>query len=86
MMNPVYETLFHTYGDFVLKELGSYDERDVCSHLEQFPLDKSARIRLEELFFAYYCRWSANAFALGLHLGLSLLCDDIRRVRPQQVQ
>ena len=28
----------------------------------------------------------ADAFALGLHLGLSLLCDQVRRVRPQQVQ
>lgn len=86
MMNPVYETLFLTYGDFVLKELDSYDKRDVLSHLEQFPLDKDARISLEELLFSYYCRWSTNAFAAGIHLGLSLLCDDIRRLRPQQVQ
>lgn len=82
-MNPIYETLFHTYGSSILNDLDGYDEKEICSHLDKLPLDKHARIHFEELFFDYYCRWSTNAFALGLHLGLSLLHDDIRRIRPQ---
>ena len=39
--------------------------------------------RLEELFFDRYLQWSTDAFALGLHLGLSLFHDNIRRGRAQ---
>ena len=38
----------------------------------------------EKLFATY--GWSVDAFTLGRHLGLSLLPDDVRRPRPQQVQ
>lgn len=86
MMNPIYEKLFYTYSRSVLDDLNCYDEKELLSHLDSLPLDKKTRLHLEDLFFDYYCQWSTAAFSLGLHLGLSLLCDDIRRVRPQQVQ
>lgn len=84
-MNPIYETLFETYGASVLQALdGQYDDEAILEQLEQLVPDKKARLRLEDLFFDFYNRWSVDAFALGLHLGLSLLHDNVRRVRPQQ--
>ena len=85
-MNPIYEKLFDTYGCATLKEVGNYDEDAVCALLEQYAPDQSARLALEDAFFERYLRWSADAFSLGLHLGVSLLHDQVRRVRPQQVQ
>lgn len=86
-MDSLYEKLFSSYGASVLQDLDrDYSEEEILSRLEELPLEKKARLRLEGLFFEYHHRWSVDAFTLGLHLGLSLLCDDIRRVRPQQVQ
>ena len=86
-MSSLYEKLFSSYGASVLQDLDrDYDEDEILSRLKDLPLDKKVRLRLEDLFFDCYHRWSADAFALGLHLGLSLLHDDVRRRRPQQVQ
>lgn len=85
-MNPIYEKLFDSYGCDALKEIGNYDEDAITALLEQCAPDRKARLELEDAFFDRYLRWSADAFALGLHLGLSLLHDQVRRVRPQQVQ
>ena len=85
-MNPIYEALFDTYGCPVLKEADNYDEDAITALLEQCAPDQKARWKLEDAFFDRYLRWSADAFALGLHLGLSLLHDQVRRVRSQQVQ
>lgn len=85
-MNPIYEKLFDTYGCATLKEVGNHDEDTICALLEQNAPDQGARLALEDAFFDRYLRWSADAFSLGLHLGLSLLHDQVRRVRPQQVQ
>ena len=85
-MNPIYEKLFDSYGYSNLKEADNYDEDAITALLEQYAPDRKARLELEDAFFDRYLRWSADAFALGLHLGLSLLHDQVRRVRPQQVQ
>lgn len=85
-MNPIYEKLFDTYGDYVLREADTYNEDEIAAALAKLPLDKSTTVSVCNLFFEHYCRWSVDAFSLGLHLGLSLLCDDVRRARPQQVQ
>lgn len=85
-MNPIYEVLFDTYGCSVLKEADNYDEDAITALLEQYAPDGKAQLALEDAFFDRYLRWSADAFALGLHLGLSLLHDQVRRVRSQQVQ
>lgn len=85
-MNPIYEKLFDSYGCAALKEMDNYDEDAITALLEQYAPDRKARLELEDAFFDRYLRWSNDAFALGLHLGLSLLHDQVRRVRPQQVQ
>ena len=85
-MNPIYEKLFDSYGCSILKEADNYDEDAITALLEQCAPDQKARLKLEDDFFDRYLRWSADAFALGLHLGLSLLHDQVRRVRSQQVQ
>ena len=85
-MNPIYEALFDTYGCSVLKKADNYDEDAITALLEQCAPDQKTRLELEDAFFDRYLRWSADAFALGLHLGLSLLHDQVRRVRSQQVQ
>lgn len=84
-MNPIYEKLFDTYGDSTLRDIGVYDEAEMDAEMEKLPLDKAAKIALSSILFQYYYRWSTDAFTLGLHLGLSLLHDDVRRARPQQV-
>lgn len=84
-MDSIYEKLFSTYGESVLQEAENYSEVEVLAQLDGLSLDGKTRLRLEELFYGYYTRWSTDAFALGLHLGLSLLDGEIRRLRPQQV-
>ena len=83
-MNPIYKTLFDTYGDHILREAETYDEDEINARLSELSLDEAALVQIDTLFFDYYYRWSVNAFSLGLHLGLSLVRNDIRRVRPQQ--
>ncbi len=85
-MNLIYEKLFETYGEKVLKRAESYDDPAIQTFLESLPLDAKSRLSLEDAFFDHYLQWTADGFALGLHLGLSLCHDEVRRVRPQQGQ
>lgn len=85
-MNPIYATLFDSYGDSVLRDMGVYDEDEIDASLDALSVDKDTKLALGLLLFKYYYRWSTDAFALGLHLGLSLRYDDVCRARPQQVQ
>lgn len=83
-MASLYEKLFSSYGASVLQELDrDYDEEEIFARLGDIPLDKQVRLRLEDLFFEYHWRWSTDAFTVGLHLGLSLLHNDIRRCGPE---
>ena len=84
-MNPIYEKLFDTYGDSTLRDIGVYDEAEMDAEMEKLPLDKAAKVALSSILFQYYYRWSTDAFALGLHLGLALAHDNIRRGCPQQL-
>ena len=83
-MNHIYEKLFETYGESLLNECESYNEEEILAQLNNLSLDGKTRIRLADLFFDYYTQWSVDVFSVGLHLGLSLLCDDIRRLRAQE--
>ena len=85
-MNPIYERLFDGYAADLLKEADNYNEPAIHALLEGCSLDRDTRRNLEEAFFDRYLQWSTDAFALGLHLGLSLLHDQIRRIGPQQIQ
>ena len=83
-MDSIYEKLYGSYGESILQELDcAYDEEEIFAQLECLPLEPKTRLRLEELFFEYHYRWSLDAFTLGLHQGLSLLHNDVRRGRPQ---
>ncbi|WP_298022871.1 hypothetical protein [uncultured Dysosmobacter sp.] len=82
-MKQIYEKLFDHYGIEILGEAKNYDETAIQALLETFPLSQDARWTLSDAFSDFYFQWSADAFAVGLHLGLSLLHDDIRRIRPQ---
>ena len=85
-MKSIYEKLFEGYAIPVLQDLDRYyDEEALTAQLERLALSKDTSSQLEELFYDCYLQWSTDAFALGLHLGLSLLHDEIRRLRPQQV-
>lgn len=75
-MASVYETLFASYASSILQTLDrDYDEREILARLDAIPLEKAVRSRTEALFCEYHFRWSVDAFALGLHLGLSLRED-----------
>lgn len=85
-MNPIVEKLFDTYAESVLREMDNFPHISIQGLLDTLPLTSSQKVDLHDKFFNCYLQWSTDAFAIGLHLGLSLLHDDIRRPRPQQVQ
>ena len=85
-MNPLYEKLLTGYAAPLLKDIGHfYNDEEILSQLEQLSLSEDTRRHLEELIFDRYLQWSTDAFTLGLHLGLSLVHDNVRRGGPQQV-
>ena len=85
MMNRIYERLFFSYGAEILNEWEThYDEDEIFRQLDEMQLQQEDRLRLEELFYLHYGRWSADAFAVGLHLGMNLVHDHVCRLRPQQ--
>ena len=83
-MNTTIEKLFDTYGESVLKDLDRFPDGELIDLLNSLPLEESRRIDFFDKARHYYFQWSADAFAIGLHLGLSLLNNDIRRFRPEQ--
>lgn len=72
-MESLFEKLFDTYGDTVLREQGVYDEAAVMTALGRLPLDPDSQFDVCNLLSSYYLRWSTAAFSTGLCLGLSLL-------------
>lgn len=85
-MDSIYEKLFEGYAIPIFQDLNRYyDEADLTARLEQLSLPQDTSRQLEELFYDRYLQWSTDAFALGLHLGLSLFRDNVRCPRPQQV-
>jgi hypothetical protein len=84
-MDTMYEKLFNTYGVSILKELESFPASDIQSLLDTLPLSRERQVEIMDACSQYYYQWSADAFVIGLHLGLSLLHGDVRRGGPQQV-
>lgn len=80
-MNRIYEALFDGYADPLLQEPDA-----VAPLLAPLPLSDRQRLDLTDALHALRLRWSTDAFAVDLHLGLSLLRDDIRRPGAQQIQ
>lgn len=84
-MNPTLEKLFDTYGESVLKDLGGFPGGEVDDLLNSLPIGESRRLDLFDQINRFYLDWSTDAFAVGLHLGLTLSNHDIRRFRPEKV-
>lgn len=83
-MNSIDEKLFDYYCDPVLKMTENFDEPALRKLMDEFSLTGEARRKLIDVIYDNYMQWSLDAFAVGLHLGLSLN-RDVRRGRPQQV-
>ena len=83
-MNTTMEKLFDTYGESVLKDLGSFPGREVDDLLNSLPIEESRRLDLFDQINRFYLDWSTDALTVGLHLGLTLSNHDIRRFRPEQ--
>lgn len=84
-MNTTLEKLFDTYGEAVLKDLGSFPGGEVDDLLNSLPIGESRRLDLFDQITRFYLDWSTDAFTVGLHLGLTLSNHDVRRFRPEKV-
>lgn len=84
-MNPIDERLFDLYCAPILQNAENFDQIALEKAIDPFPLTGEQRVKLMDAFFDNYTQWSLDAFAVGLHLGLSLH-RDVRREGPQQVQ
>lgn len=85
-MRDIYEKLYARYGEHILREGGCHSQMEIENFLSTLNLPKETEVDVSDYLSDRYFRWSTNAFALGLHLGLSLSCDNIRRPRPQEGQ
>ena len=84
-MNPIDQKLFDSYCDPILQKAESFDETSLRNLFDSIKLEDTAQNVLLDALAGLHYQWSLDAFALGLHLGLSLH-SDVRRGRPQQVQ
>ena len=71
-MTSIFEPLFDTYGDSVMRKHGVFDETELMKALDGLSLEQPAKNEVCDLLFNCYLRWSTAAFAVGAHLGLSL--------------
>ena len=76
---------FDGYAADILQKAAPFDSKSVDQLADSLPLSGDARLCLQAAFLARYLQWSTDAFTLGLHLGLSLVHDNVRRGGPQQV-
>ncbi len=84
-MEQIDQELFDTYGESVMKELGSgFDEKKIEEWLKAFPIDEKTRYRVTDGLFDRYRRWASTAFAVGFRLGLALFGHDVRRFSPEE--
>ena len=83
IMNSTVQRLFDTYGESVLKDLGNFPHEELVVLLNALPIEECRRIQLYDQISLYHYQWSADAFTVGLHLGLTLSNNNIRRFRPE---
>lgn len=81
-MNPIYLRLFDGYAADILQKADPFDSKSVDQLADSLSLSGDARLCLQDAFLARYLQWSTDAFTLGLHLGLSLVHDNVRRGGP----
>ena len=82
-MTSIYQQLYDTYGEHVLREHELYDDDAILEALDQLPMDRKTKVQICDLAYESYDRWSAAAFCLGLHLGLSLASEASRQPEPE---
>ena len=82
-MDPTIQRLFDTYGESVLKDLGNFPHEELVVLLNALPIGEHRRIQLYDQISLYHYQWSADDFTVGLHLGLTLSNNNIRRLRPE---
>lgn len=80
----MYHRLFESYGEAVLDELNRFPSGEVTDLLNSLPIEEIRRIDLYDQAHRLYLQCSADAFVIGLHLGLSLLNDNVRRRSPEK--
>lgn len=86
-MTMIDQRLFELYCAPILQNAENFDEAGLERAAAGLPLTEDHRRRLLDIFFDSYRQWSLDAFAAGLHLGLSLsLGGDVRGGRSQQLQ
>lgn len=85
MHNIMYEKLFSAYCDPILQKAECFHESSLRNLFDSLDLEESLHDKLPDALAELYCQWSLDAFAVGLHLGLSLR-GDVRHGGPQQVQ
>ena len=83
IMDPTIRRLFETYGESVLKDLGNFPHEELVVLLNALPIEECRRIQLYDQISLYHYQWSADAFTVGLHLGLTLSNNNIRRPRTE---
>ena len=84
-MTSIEEHLFDAYATPILNEMNHFPHRELEELLRSLPMEPSRRIDLFDRARQLYFQWSADAFALGLHLGLSLLGSQVCRPGPEKV-
>ena len=85
-MSNIYEKLFELYGDAALQECGCRKRVEITKFADTMQTDDDTKIKVSDYLSESYYRWSTNAFALGIHLGLSLSNDQISGFGPQKGQ
>ena len=83
-MDATIQRLFDTYGEDILLDLDRFPHGELVDLLNSLPIQESRRVDLYDRARHYYFQWSADAFAVGLHLGLCLLHNHVRRPRPEK--
>ncbi|MCI8809952.1 MAG: hypothetical protein HFF84_07455 [Oscillibacter sp.] len=83
-MPSIYERLFELYGDAVLKDCNCCKSDEINQFTSALGVEDDMEVVISDYLVDSYYRWSTNAFALGLHLGLSLLNGNVSGIRPQK--
>ena len=71
-MKPIYGKLYDYYCEPILRERENFDAPELEKQLASLGISEDRRRKLLDIFCDYYFQWSTDAFAIGLHLGLSL--------------
>ncbi len=71
-MNLLDQRLFDSYCDPILQRAENFDETYLRNLFDSVNLEKSLHIKLLDALLDLHYQWSLDAFAVGLHLGLSL--------------